>query len=43
MKIKPDYKKRYIKCFKDIGPDITVIEIINEDNISKDSFLCGED
>ena len=43
LKIKPDYKKRYIKCFKDIGLDITVIEIIDEDNISKDSFLWDED
>ena len=43
LKIKPDYKKRYIKWFKDIGLDITVIEIIDEDNISKDSFLWDED
>ena len=35
-------KKRYIKSFIDIGCDISVIEIINEDNISKDYFLWNE-
>ena len=32
-------KKRYIKSFKDIDLDITVIEILDEDNIYKDYFL----
>ena len=36
-------KKRYIKSFIDNGCDISVIEIINEDNISKDYFLLNED
>ena len=35
-------KKRYIKSFIDNGYDIFVIEIINEDNISKDYFLWDE-
>ena len=35
-------KKRYIKSFIDNGYDISVIEIINEDNISKDYFLRNE-
>ena len=35
-------KKRYIKSFIDNGLDISVIEIINEDNISKDYFLLDE-
>ena len=35
-------KKRYIKSFIDNGLDISVIEIINEDNISKDYFLWNE-
>ena len=35
-------QKRYIKSFIDIGCDISVIEIINEDNISKDYFLWNE-
>ena len=36
-------KKRYIKSFIDNGLEISVIEIINEDNISKDYFLWYED
>ena len=36
-------KKRYIKSFIDNGLDISIIEIINEDNISKDYFLWDED
>ena len=35
-------KKRYIKSFIDNGCDISVIEIINEDNISKDYFLWNK-
>ena len=35
--------KRYIKSFIDIGLDISVIEILNEDNISKKYFLLDED
>ena len=35
-------QKRYIKSFIDNGLDISVIEIINEDNISKDYFLLNE-
>ena len=37
--LKLDSNKRYIKNFTDIGLDITVIEILEEDNISKDNFL----
>ena len=40
--IKADDKKRYIKSFIDYGLDISVIEILNEDNISKDYFLFYE-
>ena len=32
-------KKRYIKSFIDIDLDITVVEILDEDNISKEYFL----
>ena len=35
-------KKRYIKSFIDFGLDLSVIEILNEDNISKDYFLWNE-
>ena len=35
-------KKRYIKSFIDNDLDITVIEILDEDNISKDYFLIPE-
>ena len=35
-------KKRYIKSFIDINLDIIVIEILDEDNISKDYFLFFE-
>ena len=35
-------KKRYIKSFIDNGLDLSVIEIIIEDNISKDYFLWNE-
>ena len=38
-KIKLGNKKRYIKSFIDIDLDITVIEILDEDNISKEYFL----
>ena len=40
--IKLGNKKRYIKSFIDIDLDITVVEILKEDNISKDYFLCPE-
>ena len=39
VNIKLDEKERYIKSFKDIGLDITVVEILNKDNIYKDYFL----
>ena len=39
INIKLDKRKRYIKSFIDIGLDITVVEILNQDNISKDYFL----
>ena len=42
VNIKLDSNKRYIKCFIDAGLDITIIEIIEEDNISKDYFLYPE-
>ena len=35
-------KKRYIKSFIDNELDITVVEILDEDNISKDYFLFPE-
>ena len=35
-------KERYMKSFKDMGLDITIIEILEEDNISKDYFLYPE-
>ena len=40
--IKLGNKKRYIKSFIDIGLDITIIEILDEDNISKVYFLYHE-
>ena len=40
--IKLGNKKRYIKSFIDIELDITVVEILDEDNISKDYFLFPE-
>ena len=40
--IKLDEKKRYMKSFKKNGLDITVVEIIEKDNISKDYFLIPE-
>jgi len=40
--IKLGNKKRYIKNFIDIGLDITNIEILDENNISKDYFLYPE-
>ena len=40
--IKLKNKKRYIKSFIDIGLDIKVIEILDEDNISKNYFLFPE-
>ena len=38
-KIKLDRNVRYIHCFRNEGFDITVVEILDEDNISKRSFL----
>ena len=40
--IKLGDKKRYIKSFNDIDLDITVVEILEDDNISKDYFLFSE-
>ena len=40
--IKLGSKKRYIKSFTDIDLDIAVVEILKEDNISKDYFLFPE-
>ena len=40
--IKLDKNKRYIKNFKDIGLDITAVEILDEDNILDDFFLWAE-
>ena len=40
INIKLDKNKRYIKNFNDIGLDITVIEILDEDNIH-DEFFYG--
>ena len=40
--LKLDENKRYIKSSTEIGLDITVIEILEEDNISKDNFLWVE-
>ena len=39
---KKNERKRYIKSFIDIGLDITIIEILEEDNIPKDYFLWNE-
>ena len=35
-----DINKRYIKSFTDI--DVTIVEIIEEDNIFRDYFLYAE-
>ena len=40
--IKLDKNKRYIKSFMDKGLDITVIEILDEDNINKKYYLYPE-
>ena len=37
-----DINKRYIKTFRDFNLDITVVEIIEEDNIPKIFFLSPE-
>ena len=42
INIKLDPQKRYIRSFIDIGLDISVVEILDEDNISKDYFLKTE-
>ena len=40
--IELDNNKRFMKCFIDIGIDITLIEIIPEDNISEDKYLLPD-
>ena len=35
-------KKRYMKSLKDVNLDITVVELLGEDNISKDYYLYPE-
>ena len=42
INIKLDKNKRYIKNFNDIGLDITVVEVLDEDNIHDDYFLWAE-
>ena len=39
IKIKLDQNERYIKTFRDIHLDITVVEILDKDKIYKDYFL----
>ena len=43
INIKLDTSKRYIKSFIEEGLDITVVEILEEDNIYRDYFLWNED
>ncbi len=40
--IKLNEKERYIKSFNNVGLDITVVEILEKNNISKDYFLFPE-
>ena len=40
--IELDNNKRFMKCFIDIGIDVTLIEIIPEDNISEDKYLLPD-
>ena len=42
IKIILNKDKRYIRCFTQNDLDITVVEILEEDNISKDYFLYNE-
>ena len=42
VNIELDQNKRYIKCFTDIDLDVTIVEIIEEDNIFRDYFLYPE-
>ena len=42
INIQLNKNERYIKTFIDIGLDITVVEILDKDNISKDYFLLEE-
>ena len=42
VNIKLNKNKRYIKSFKDINLDVTIIEIIEEDYIFRDYFLFPE-
>ena len=41
-KIKLDSHRRYIQSFRNAGLDITVVEILDEDDISKKSFLSPD-
>jgi len=41
-KLNLNNNKRYMKSFTDIDLDITVVEILNEDDILKDYFLYPE-
>ena len=40
--IRLDKNKRFIESFKNIGLDITVVQILDEDNIPEDFFLYSE-
>ena len=39
IKITLNEDERFIKSFKDIDIDCTIVEILNEDNINEDYFL----
>ena len=41
--IRLDKTKRFIESFRDIGLDITVVQILDEDNINDDYFLSCEE
>ena len=42
VNIKLDTKERYIKSFTDIDLDITVIELLEKDNINDEYFLSND-
>ena len=42
VNIKLDKNKRYIKSYRDKNLDITVVQILEDDNISKECFLLPE-
>ena len=42
VNIKLDTKERYIKSFTDIDLDITVVELLEKDNINDDYFLSND-